>query len=192
MKERLDQLTLSQFIDLICGDFDALLAKHEIGNAEKLAIATRNIVFEYRSIADAAGMTSYLQHIESWIKAKMSVMIFTMCFNLTTLNQYEKAREVIKDYGLYVSGWTDARTHGAVKAKLGQFQRELEDLEKDREGMAVEADKIRSQFDAQTAALMAHFKFQIDPATIKASIYANLVGRYHREIKAQMAAINKR
>lgn len=38
---------------------------------------------------------------------------------------------------------------------------------------------------------MAHFKFQIDPATIKATLYANLVARHNREIKALMAALRK-
>lgn len=192
MKETLEQLTLSQFVDLVCGDTDVLLGKHEIGHSDKLAVATRNIVLEYRAIADPGGTTSYFKHVEDWIKAKMNVIIFTMCNNLVLLKQYGRAREVLVEYGLSASGWPDSRVDGTIQAKLAQSQRELEELEAENEKAIAECDKIRSQFDTQTASLMAHFKFQIDPATIKATVYANLVARHNREIKVQMAAMKKK
>ena len=52
MIERLEQLTLSQFVDLVCGDTTIMRGK---GNTDKTAIALRNIVMEYRSIADQIG-----------------------------------------------------------------------------------------------------------------------------------------
>lgn len=192
MIEKLEQLTLSQFVDLVCGDTNVLLGKHEIGNNDKLTIATRNIVLEYRAIADPGGTNSYLKHVEDWIKAKMNVIVFTMCNNLTTLKQYGRAREVLVAYELSASGWTDSRVDGTIQARLAQAKRELDDMETENEKLIAEREKIRAQFDAQTAAIMAHFKFQIDPATIKATLYANLVARHNREIKAQMAALKKK
>lgn len=192
MKENLEQLTLSQFVDLVCGDTSVLLGSHEVGNPNKLAVATRNIVLEYRAIADPGGTGSYFKHVEDWIKAKMNVIIFTMCNNLVSLKQYGRAREVLEDYGLPASGWSDGRVDGTIQAKLAQSQRDLEELEAENEKVMAEREKIRQQFDAQTASLMAHFKFQIDPATIKATLYANLVARHNREIKAQMAAMKRK
>lgn len=192
MIEKLEQLTLSKFVDLVCGDISVLLRHHEIGNPDKLAVATRNIVLEYRAIADPGGTNSYFKHVEDWIKAKMSVILFTMCYNLATLKQYGRARNVLEAYGLSASGWTDSRVEGTIQAKLAQAQRELDDLETENEKVIAEREKIRAQFDAQTAAIMAHFKFQIDPDTIKATLYANLVARHNREIKAQMAALKKK
>lgn len=192
MKEKLEELTLSQFIDLVCGDTRVLLGKREIGNADKLAIATRNIVLEYRSIADPGGTGAYFKHIEDWLKAKINVIIFTMCSNLVSIKQYGRAREILIDYGLSASQWTDGRVEGTIQAKLTQSQRELEELEAANEKAIAEREKIRGQFDAQTASLMAHFKFQIDPTTIKATLYANLVARHNREVKAQMAAMKKK
>lgn len=192
MIEKLEQLTLSKFVDLVCGNTRVLLQRREKASPNKLAIATRNIVLEYRAIADPGGTNSYFKHIEDWIKAKISVVLFTMCNNLTTLKQYGRAKEVLEAYGLSVNGWTDGRVEGTIQAKLAQAQRELEDFETENEKVSAEREKIRAQFDAQTAAIMAHFKFQIDPATIKATLYANLVARHNREIKAQMAALKKR
>lgn len=192
MKEKLEQLTLSQFVNLVCGDTNVLLGHREIGNHHKLAIATRNIVLEYRSIADPGGTGSYFKHVEDWIKAKINVIIFTMCSNLVALGQYGSAREILAEYGMSASGWTDGRVDGTVQAKLAQSQRELEELETENDKVIAEREKIRAQFDAQTASIMAHFKFQIDPATIKATLYANLVARHNREVKAQKAAMKKR
>lgn len=192
MIEKLEQLTLSGFVDLVCGDTSVLLSKDEIGNSDKLAIATRNIVLEYRAIADPGGTNSYFKHVEDWIKAKISVIVFTMCNNLTTLRQYSRAREVLESCGMSVSGWTDSRVDCTVQAKLAQSQRVLDELEAENETAVAERENIRVRFDAQTAALMAHFKFQIDPGTIKATLYANLVARHNREIKAQMAAMRKK
>lgn len=192
MKDKLEQLTLSQFVDLVCGDTRVLLAHHEIGNPNKLAVATRNIVLEYRAIADPGGTGSYFKHVEDWIKAKMNVIIFTMCGNLVSLKQYGRAREVLVEYGLSASGWPDSRVDGTIQAKLAQSQRELQDMEAENEKVIAEREKICAQFDAQTASLMAHFKFQIDSTTIKATLYANLVARHNREVKAQMAAMKKK
>lgn len=192
MKEKLEELTLSQFIDLVCGDTSVLLGKREIGNADKLTITTRNIVLEYRNIADPCATGAYFKHIEDRVKAKINVIILTMCSNLVSLRQYDRAREILIDYGLSASQWTDARVEGTIQAKLTQSQRELEELEAANEEAIAERDKIRGQFDAQTASLMAHFKFQIDPTTIKATLYANLVARRNREVKAQVAAMKKK
>lgn len=192
MKERLEQLTIAKFIDLICGDMNVLLGPHEIGNPNKLIVATRNIVLEYRAIADPGGTNSYFKHVEDWIKAKMNIIIFTMCDNLTALKQFGRVREVLVAYGLSASDWSDGRVNGTVQSRLAQAKREVEDMESENEKIVSERDKIRSQFDAQTATLMAHFKFQIDPNTIKASLYAHLVARHNREVKAQMAALKRK
>lgn len=191
MIEKLEQLTLSKFVDLVCGDTSVLLGAHEVGNTNQITVATRNIVFEYRTIADPGGTNSYFKHVADWIKAKISVIVFTMCHNLVSLKQYDRVRDILGDYGLSASKWNDSRVEGTVKAKLSQAQRELDEMETENESAVAEREKIRSQFDTQTAALMAYFKFQIDPATIKATLYANLVARYNREIKAQMAVMKK-
>lgn len=192
MKEKLNQLTLSQFIDLVCGDTGVLLDGHETEDADKLTIAMRNIVLEFRTIADPGGTATYLKRSEDWLKAKINVIVFTMCNNLATLGHHDKAREILVEYGLNASGWTDNRTSGIIQAKLAQWQRELNAIESETEKELADRENIRSQFDTQVAAIMAHFKFQIDPETIKAPLYANLAARYNKEVKAQIAAMKKK
>ena len=51
MKERLDQLTLAEFIELSCGNAKVLLEKHEVPNEEKMVKLAANLMGEYKSIA---------------------------------------------------------------------------------------------------------------------------------------------
>ena len=192
MKEKLEQLTLAHFVDLLCGNMSVILTDKEDIDSDSIAIATRNIVLEYRAIADPGGTNSYFKYVEDWIKTKISIIIFTMCDNLAALKQYDRVREILDVYGISTSGWSDTRIEGTIKVKLSKAQRELEEIESETEKAVAERENIRSQFDAQTASLMAHFKFQIDPTTIKATLYANLVARHNREVKAQMAAMKKK
>ena len=192
MITKLEQLTLSQFVDLITGNTSILHRKVEIPNQAKLAVVVRDIVMEYRAIADPGGVETYLTHIEEWIKAKISVVVLTMCRNLSELKRYDRAREVLDSLGLNCQSWNEHRMEGEVMARLSKAQRTLDELEAENEKMTEERENIRGQFDTQTAGLMAHFKFQIDPGTIKATLYANLVARHNREIKAQMAAMRKK
>lgn len=191
MKENLEDLTIGQFVELVCGDTSVLLKKHEKVSPAKLTIAMRNIVFEYRDIADLTGVKSYLSEIDELIKAKISVVIFTMCNNLVILKEYTRAREVMTEYGIKADSMNDLRVEAEVKSRLGRAKNTVTRIEIENQNETIETFNIRRAFDEQTAALMAYFKFQIDTSTMKATIYAHLVARHNKEIKAQMAAIKK-
>lgn len=105
---------------------------------------------------------------------------------------YDKARVVLDMYGLPSSLWNEKRIDGEVKSRLAKSQRLLEEVEAERDKQTEDIEKIRSLFDGQTAALMAHFKFQIDTSTMRATIYAHLVARNNDEIKAMKKAMKKK
>lgn len=174
------------------GNTGVLLGRHEVAaNPDKVVNVVRSIVMEYRAIADPSGNDAYLRHAEDTAKAKMRVVVFTVCSNLVAFKQYGKAREILVSLGMSASKWNDSRVAGTVKAKLEQARRELDTLNAESEKSKEQDKNVRARFDTLTATLMAHFKFQIDPGTIRATLYANLVARYDREIKAQIAAMAK-
>lgn len=189
MKTTLAELTAAQFVDLICGDTSVLFSKNEIPKPEKLAHVLREIVMEYKSIVDPGAMKGYLMRQEELMKAKMSIVLFTICKNLIVLQQPERAREVLAEHGIGVESMSEERLKIEVKSRLARASKEYEQLR--AEESDEEETDIRKQFDEQTAALMAYFKFQIDPTKIKATLYAHLICRHNREIKARLAAIKK-
>lgn len=192
MKETLNQLTIGQFIDLVCGDTTVLLGKHEIVSPNKVTIAMRNIVFEYKEIADLAGVKSYLSYIEELIKAKIAIVVFSMCKNLISLNELDRVREVLLEYGINAKTMTDQRVTAEVKSRLERAKSDVSKIENEKDDDMNEKVNIRRLFDEQTAALMAYFKFQIDTSTMRATVYAHLIARHNREIKAQLAAMKKK
>lgn len=191
MKTRLDELTAAEFIDLVCGNKDVLLGKHEIPNPYKLAIALRNIVTEYRSIADPGGNATYLQRVDAIIKSRLAVTVYSMCQNLVLLEQFERAREVLIAAGLPADSWNEKRIESEVHIQLQKSKRAIADADNDDDNAELEKENIRNAFNSMIAAMMAHFKFQIDIATMMAPVFAHLVARYHAEIKAMKKAMKK-
>lgn len=191
MKTRLDELTTAEFIELVCGNKSVLLGKHEIPNPYKLAIALRNIVMEYRNIADPGGNATYLQRVDAIIKSRLAVTVYSMCQNLVLLEQFERAREVLMAAGLPADRWNEKRIESEVHIQLQKSKRAMEEADKDDDNAELEKENIRNAFNRMIAAMMAHFKFQIDIATMMAPIFAHLVARYHAEIKAMEKAMKR-
>lgn len=191
MIERLEQLTIGQFIDLVCGDTSVLTGKHEIVSEAKMAVALRNIVFEYKDIADQSGARGYLATIEELIRGKILSVMWTMCHNLVSLGEHGRAREVMKVYGINADSMSDQRVAAEIKSRLERAKNTVARIEADSQTDKKDVVDIRRSFDEQTASMMAYFKFQIDTTTMKATVYALLVARHNREIKAQIAAIRK-
>ncbi len=188
MKRKLEDLTIGRFIDLLCGDTEAILESEEATELE-IALAIRDIVYQYREIADEAGVKSYLARAEEYCKARIATMIFAICDNLIHLNEHKAVREVLIEYGINARSMSDQRLEAEVKSNIEKTKRLLADLENGNQETG-DTD-IRREFDSQTASLMTYFKFQIDTETMKATIYAHLVARYSREVKARNAAMKK-
>lgn len=191
MKTRLDQLTTAEFIDLVCGNKDVILGKHEIPNPYKLTIALRNIVMEYRSIADPGGNATYLQRVDAIIKSRIAVTVYSMCQNLVLLQQFDRAREVLIAAGLPAERWDDKRIESEVHIQLQKSKRAFDEADKDDDNSEEEKENIRNAFNGMIAAMMAHFKFQIDVAKMMAPVFAHLVARYHAEMKAMKKAMKQ-
>ncbi len=192
MKTRLDQLTTAEFIDLVCGNRNVLFGKHEVPNPYNVTIALRNIVMEYRSIADPGGNASYLQRVNDLIKSRIAIAVYSMCQNLVLMKRFDKAKEVLIAAGLSAAGWDDKRIESETYIQLRKSKRAFEEAEKDNESVMIEKENIRDAFNGMIAAMMAHFKFQIDIATMMAPVFAHLVARYHAEMKAMKKAITPR
>lgn len=191
MKTRLDQLTTAEFIDLVCGNKDVILGKHEIPNPYKLTIALRNIVMEYRSIADPGGNATYLQRVDAIIKSRIAVTVYSMCQNLVLLQQFDRAREVLIAAGLPAEGWNDKRIESEVHIQLQKSKRAFDEADKDDDNSEEDKENIRNAFNGMIAAMMAHFKFQIDVVKMMAPVFAHLVARYHAEMKAMKKAMKQ-
>lgn len=191
MNTKLEQLTIGQFIDLVCGDVSVLSAPHEVVNDTKALVATRNIIIEYKEIADPASVKGYLSDVEDLLKAKVDVIIFTMCHNLVAMGEHDRAREVVLEYGINADSMNKQRISAEVESRMARAKAAVEKIESEKDDKTPGQSDLRREFDYMTASLMSYFKFQIDTSTMKATLYAHLIARHNREIKAQIAALKK-
>lgn len=191
MKTRLEQLTVSELVELLSGNHEVLAGKHEMMTEEKSASVIRSIIYEYREIADPAGAKSFLTQTEEQTRTRYEVLLYTMCGNLLTLRRFEDVREILEIAGINASRMNESRLKAEVETRTSRANRKLKEYQEENPD-DMKADDIRKMFDTQTAYLMTHFKFQIDTETMKASVYAHLVARYNAEIKARLNAMNRK
>jgi len=190
MKTKLEHLTTAEFIDMLCGKSDVLLGKHEIQSPRKIVKTMHNIIMEYRSIADPAGNAAYIKRIDSVIKARLTVAICMICQSLVGIEEYDKARKILISAGCPANDWSNQRIESEIHIRIHKAKRKISELEESSEKEGDKAN-IRDLFNSMIAAMMAHFKFQIDICTMMAPVFAHLVARHHTEIKEMQKAIDK-
>lgn len=191
MITKLDHLTIGQFFNLVCGETDILLKDSDKAEKKDIAKVLRNIVFEYREIADPSGARSCLSRIEELTKARISVVLFTICNNLISIKQYSRIREIFEEYGIDTRLMSDERLVAETLSRLERAKNTVAEISSDHKH-DTDLTQLRRGFDTETAAIMAHFKFQIDTSTMKAAVYANLVARRNLEIRAKLASLKSK
>ncbi len=192
MIESLGRLTVSQFVELICGDTGVLTPKHEVVAPAKLREAVRGIIFEYNAIAHGASMKSHVASAGRLAKARAGLFLFSVCRSFAKMDEYGRVKEILEACGADVSRMDERRVDAEITSRMERAKRCIAESQPAQDIADADSLRIRSGFDAQTAALMAHFRFQIDPDTMKASCYARLVARHDREVRAQIEAMKKK
>lgn len=187
MKTRLEQLTVLRFVDLLCGDTSVLMdSRKERPTKEEIQSAVKGILFEYREIADASGMRAYLVRMEELVKARITLQIMDVCREMIAIGRYDIVRSILDEMDINAGRMSDARVEAEVQSQTGRAESLVSEIEGEvrLETDTVKGKDIRREFDEQTATLIAHYRFQIEPDKMKATLYAHLVARYAREMKA--------
>lgn len=187
MKNRLDQYTMAQFIDIVCGDFSHIDA--ELKDARGIA---ESLIQQYNETSDPVASKVRLVENEKFGKSEAKVAFYNILLNIINVyGAYNDVRELLNSaHFTNISRRDDA----GMKAKIEQLLRSEESnllrLKKEREEDASlrHEEDTRASFDKQTAALMVHFKMPISHETISASVYANLVNNFCRQQRQQAAA----
>lgn len=192
MIRKLEQLTVARFVDLLCGDMTVLTeGRTDVTEAEATAVL-RSIVMEYKEITDKAGVAAYLDTVERLSRARMECTLYGMLHNLVRLGEHDGVRSVLEECGVDASAMTDRRVEVEVKSRLARARGDVKRIGEEQGGAGDGPEGgVRRMFDAQTASMMAWFRFQIDTSSMPATQYAHLVARQASEVKARMAAMKR-
>lgn len=180
MKTRLDQLTLRDLIELSCGDSSVLLDKGE-NPAESVKLAcARQILAEYKALASPKRAKMDMVEAEEETKLRMKEKCLRICLALCSQERYDMAKSVLLELDVNPDLITDdEKVHTRCKAMLDEVVYEIgrmkeHSLEKATKNVT-KAEDVRKSWYSEIAFVMSMLKMSVDPATINAAIYANLV-----------------
>lgn len=176
----------------MCGNDSILLEGENNVSPQQLSIIKRNIIFEYKQIADTSGVMSYLSDEDNKKKTTLEVLLYQMCDTLIRMKAFDEVRDILQKYGLRAFEMSEDKLRETVKSRLNRAlsMQKRNNIQED-ESESLTSEEIRIMFDKQTSHLMTYFKFQINVCEIGAAIYANMVNQYNREIKEKMALLKK-
>lgn len=187
MKIRLNELSLAQFIELVCGDYSVLLKDGETADNELLEKTTSDLLDYYHSITDNANFKAQLMEKEERIKSKAKILVLRMCSNLVSYKSYADVRSLLELLEEDVVGLTDRDISEKVDEmlRIAVFEEHRNEFVKEKEIQVKRTpDEIRASFNAEIAFVMTYFKMNIDINTINAAVYANMIHQAKIQLKS--------
>lgn len=189
MKERLDQLTLQNLIDLSCGDRSVLLVGDETPTEQEMIERAAKILSEYKEIASPSQAKIDMLEGEEITKLRMKEKCLRICMALCSQNRPDMARIVLIDLDVNDDLLTnDESVRAKCKSMLDEVTYEIKRHEElNEEKVAANAAKNtdpRKSWLSEVAYVMSTLKMSIDTNTLNAAIYANLVHQASERNKA--------
>lgn len=176
MKTRLDQFTMAQYIDIVCGDRSHIDC-NDCREADKVALS---LIAEYNNIADPASSKARIIEGERLARTSARIYMARICRNIINVfGDYDAVKVILRDFGYNVGAYDNDRLLMKVDQIIRSEEYERERIMNERKAIGNERNwnalELRASFDRQTAVMMSHFKMSIEYERISASIYANLV-----------------
>ena len=95
MIERLNQITLNDFIELSCGNYACLLSGREFVSESTLKEIASKLLIEYRSIVNPSNMKAMVMDKEDMLKERAKLLSLRICQALVSLGFYDDVRQVL-------------------------------------------------------------------------------------------------
>ena len=185
MIERLNQITLSDFIELSCGNYACLLSDREFVSESTLKEIASKLLIEYRSIVNPSNMKAMVMDKEDMLKERAKLLSLRICQTLVSLGFYDDVRQVLEQLNVDSRNMSDEQVTSKIDyllhSAIFEQKRNEERRSEEHKGNKV-TEQIRSSFDAEIAFLMTFFKMSIDSRVINAAVYANIVHQADVEI----------
>lgn len=186
MIERLNQISLSDFIDISCGEYLCLLSENESKSEEELKERAQKLIIDYRNITNSSGVKALILDKEDIMKERTRLLLLRICQTLIAVCSFDEVREVLMQMEVNVHNMDNEQLKSKLDYMLHiaifeQKRNEERRIEEHSEKKAT-PEQIRSSFDSEIAFLMTYFKMNIDAHAVSAAVYANIVHQADVEI----------
>ena len=186
MIERLNQISLSDFIDISCGEYLCLLSENESKSEEELKERASKLIIDYRNINNPSGVKALILDKEDIMKERTHLLLLRICQTLIAVCSFDEVREVLMQMEVNAHNMDNEQLKSKLDymlhiAVFEQKRNEERRVEEHSEKKAT-PEQIRSSFDSEIAFLMTYFKMNIDVHAVSAAVYANIVHQADVEI----------
>ena len=177
-------IPLSRFIDVYCGNLEALIIEGEVDKATLEATAN-NIVAEYVQIIGGSNMFEIMKQ-DDLLNKQIKVSALESAKGMLSMGAFHEAVSILASVNMKSDRPT---TIEEAKALTGRIDSELANLKRILLSEAKRAEskqeqKIdRSHFMKELTIANAHFKLCIDPNQYTAESYAYLINQMNNDFK---------
>lgn len=178
----LDRIPLRAFIDVFCGDIDAIckggthFPKEKAENAERL-------VNEYLLIIGGRSAGAQLYKKNEGFNNNLKIACMEACQGLIKDRRWEEACDILANMGYKLKPEEHVKIKQRIDSILGTIRLKIE-----REKAVAnnqEAPKMdKDYFVRERVMVMSHFNMQIDPDRLSAKEYAFMVKRMCDDVSA--------
>ena len=91
MIERLNQISLIDFIELSCGNYVCLLSDEKSAPESELKEIASKLIIEYRSIVNPSGMKAVIMDKEDMVKERAKLLSLRICQTLVSVFQVRRS-----------------------------------------------------------------------------------------------------
>ena len=144
MIERLNQITLNDFIELSCGNYACLLSGRGSVSESMLKEMASKLIIEYRSIVNPSGMQAMIMDKEDMVKERAKLLSLRICQTLVSLGFYDDVRQVLGQLNVDIRDMSDEQViskldyllHSAIfEQKRNEERRSEEHKGRDRKSV---------------------------------------------------------
>lgn len=198
MKTRLDQLTMAEFIEMLCGYSEVVREEGDTFTEDEVAANVGSLVSKYKQVVDPSGSKSVIVREARVGRRSMKIMFLRLCSALLRVGDKEKVYEMLVEFGWSVKGksadYVIRKCQREYKRLEAEEKREAEKLSAGMKEITQDdsEDAIRARFSAEVADIITYYKMPINFREITADVYANIVARAYRESRERSAKAKKK
>ena len=150
MIERLNQITLNDFIELSCGNYACLLSGRGSVSESMLKEMASKLIIEYRSIVNPSGMQAMIMDKEDMVKERAKLLSLRICQTLVSLGFYDDVRQVLGQLNVDIRDMSDeqviSKLDYLLHSAIFEQKRNEERRSEEHKGSKATPEQIRSSF----------------------------------------------
>ncbi|MCE9258367.1 hypothetical protein K0G60_13185 [Bacteroides fragilis] len=186
----LDRISLRIFIDVFCGNSDAV-CEGDYSEDEKQKAAS-GLVNEYMSIVGKKGILAEVSKKNEIISLVIKIQLMNCCRYLTEEKEWSTVCLILNDIGYSLDPNDHNKICSRIEAILSNSRFRVDKIMSEQSDLPKSAIMDRDYFVRERVAVMQHFNMHIDPDSFSAKEYAYMVKRMCDDVDLRLKSLKRK